>query len=60
MKVNISFNSTAKAKAFAQRVRKVPGVTYATDYCRCAGCYIVSVWGEFDEEIERKLKSKKI
>lgn len=60
MKVNISFNSTAKAKAFAQKAKSLPGVTYATDFCRCAGCYIVSVWGGFDEETEIKLKAKKI
>lgn len=60
MKVNVSFNSTTKARAFAQKAKSLPGVTYTADFCRCAGCYIVSVWGEWDEEMERRLKSKKI
>lgn len=48
------------AKQFAQKVRKIPGVTYATDFCKGHGRFAASVWGDWDEETEKKIKSKKI
>lgn len=59
-KVIVNFHDSAKARDFAQRARKLPGVTYATDYCKTAGCFHVMVCGDFDEETEKKIKSKKI
>lgn len=60
MKLNINFHDSSKAKAYARKVRSVKGVTYATDYCRCPGSYLVMVCGDFDEETEKRIKSKKI
>lgn len=60
MKLNINFHSSGRAKEFAQKVKSLPGVNYATDYCRTTGSYLVMVCGEWDEETEKKIKSKKI
>lgn len=59
-KVIVWFKSSSKAKDFAIRVRKVPGVTYATDYCRTPGNFHVMVCGDWDEETEERIKSKRI
>lgn len=59
-KITINFHDSSKAKTFAQKARKVPGVTYATDYCRCSGSFLVMVCGDFDEETETRLRSKRI
>lgn len=59
-KLTLNFKSSAKAKAFVQKVKAVKGVTYATDYCRTTGSYLVMVCGDWDEETEKKIKSKKI
>ena len=59
-KITVNFSSTTLARQFAQNVRKLPGVTYATDFCKGYGRFAVSIWGDWDEETEKKIKSKKI
>jgi len=59
-KITINFHTSGEAKTFVQKAKKVPGVTYATDYCRTTGSFIVMVCGTFDDETEKKLRSKKI
>ena len=59
-KVIVNFHDSGKAKDFAQKVRSLPGVTYATDYCKTTGCFHVMVCGDFDEETEKKIRTKKI
>lgn len=58
-KIYIPFQSTSKAHEFAQKVRKLPGVSYATDYA-FRGNYKVMICGEWDDETEKKLKNKQI
>ena len=60
MKLNINFHSSGRAKEFARKVKSLPGVTYATDYCRTTGSYLVMVCGEWDEDTDKKIKSKKV
>ena len=60
MKLIIPIGSTAKAKAFVEKVRKLPYVTYATDYMRSGDNAGVMVCGDFTDEQAEKLKSKKI
>lgn len=59
-KITINFHNSGTAKEFAKKARSVKGVTYATDYCRTTGSYLVMVCGDWDEETEKKLKRKKI
>lgn len=59
-KLIINFHDSGKAKAFALKVRGLPGVTYATDYCRTSGNFHVMVCGDLSDEITRIIKSKKI
>lgn len=59
-KLIIYFGNKSAAKSFAERAKKLPYVTYATDYLRSNDNAVVMVCGEFTEEQAAKLKSKKI
>ena len=59
-KLIINFHDSGKAKAFALKARTLPGVTYATDYCRTTGNFHVMVCGDLSDETEKLIKSKKI
>lgn len=59
-KITINFHNSGTAKEFAKKVRSVKGVTYATDYCRTTGSYLVMVCGDFTPEQEKLIKSRKI
>lgn len=59
-KVIIRFSGPAAAKKFIEKVKKLPYVTYATDYC-CGNSHSkVMICGEFSEEQEEQIKNKKI
>lgn len=59
-KVIIRFSGPAAAKKYIEKVKKLPYVSYATDYC-CGNSHSkVMVCGEFNQEQEDLLKSKKI
>jgi hypothetical protein len=59
-KLIIPFGSTARAKAFVEKVKKLPHVSYATDYQRMGGNAAVMVCGEFTPDQAEKIKSKRI
>ncbi len=59
-KIIIHFSGPAAAKKFIEKVKKLPYVTYATDYS-CGGSHSkVMICGEFTQEQEEQIKSKKI
>lgn len=60
MKVIVHFSSTAAAKRYVEKVKKLPYVTYATDYCRKTGSFHVMVCGEFTPEQAQMIKTKNI
>ncbi len=61
-KIVMYFHSSSQAKRFLERVKALPFVTYANDYCVSWGRSAVMVCGEFTPEQEdqiRQLRSKK-
>ena len=59
-KIIVHFPGPAAAKRFIEKVKKLPYVTYATDYF-CGGSHSkVMVCGEFTPEQEEQIKSKRI
>lgn len=59
-KIIIHFSGPAAAKKFIEKVKKMPYVTYATDYSSGGSHSNVMVCGEFTREQEEQIKSKKI
>ena len=60
MKLIIPFSSTANAKKFVEKAKKLPYVTYAIDYQVTHGNKVAMVCGDFSDEQSEKLKSKKL
>lgn len=58
-KIILKFGSISAAKRYVEKVKKLPYVSYATDYSRGGSNYNVMVCGEFTEENEKELVSLK-
>ena len=59
-KIILGFGSFQRAKAFVEKAKKLPYVTYATDYSGPSYNAQVMVCGDLTEEQEAIIKSKKI
>ena len=57
-KIVLHFTSQQSAKRFVERVKKLPYVTYATDYCRSQSKSDVMVCGELEGK-EEEIKALK-
>lgn len=58
-KIILSFSGTASARRYIERVKKLPYVTYATDYSRGGSKSNVMVCGDFTEEQEIEIRNLK-
>jgi len=59
-KIILGFGNGTRAKAFVEKAKKLPFVTYATDYIGPSYNAQVMVCGDFTEEQEALIKSRKI
>lgn len=59
-KIVLGFGNSKQAKAFVQRAKKLPFVTYATDYLGAKRTATAMICGDFTPEQEELIKSRKI
>lgn len=58
-KLILAFGGTASAKRFVEKVKKLPYVTYVTDYSRGGSKTNVMVCGDFTPEQEEEIRNMK-
>ena len=59
-KIILGFGNSQRAKAFVERAKKLPFVTYAIDYVGAKRTATAMICGEFTPEQEELIKSRKI
>lgn len=59
-KIILGFGNSHRAKAFVQKAKKLPYVTYAIDYVGAKRTATAMICGDFTPEQEAMIKSRKI
>lgn len=59
-KIILGFGNSQRAKSFVERAKKLPFVTYATDYLGAKRSATAMICGDFTTEQAELIKSRKI